>query len=76
MNAEVFFLVPNNPLMRSSTVDVARVIAEAMEQQINSIVVHYSPNAIEVSTISNLVKKSSEQNISVAFLMPVPVWNV
>lgn len=76
LNVDVYFIVQNNPLMQGG-LKPKRIIDEAVAKNISSIVIHYSPNALNVSTrqaITDLVHLSEEKEITVSFIMPVPVW--
>jgi len=74
MGSRVFFLVPNDPLTQNDEFNSQRIIDEALNKRINSIVLHYSPNAITVQTIIEFVELANSHNLFVAFIMPVPVW--
>ncbi len=76
LNVDVYFIVQNNPLMKGG-LQPKRIIDEAVAKGINSIIIHYSPDALNVLTrqaITELVHLSEEKKITVAFIMPVPVW--
>ncbi len=76
MNSSLFFLVPNDPLMESSNITSERIINEALNFNVKSIILHYSPKAsINVSTIRKIVELANNKNIFVAFIMPVPTWD-
>lgn len=67
------FIIQNNPLMPGGlTPD--KIVAEAKQNSINHIVVHFSPRGIKSDTLTELVALSQEKNIQVTFIDPVPVW--
>ena len=74
-NVAVFFLVENMPLMDGG-ITPKELIIEAQSRRIDSIVLHYSPGAIDVKVIKELVQLANERQIEVAFLMPIPVWDI
>ncbi|MGB7298060.1 MAG: acyltransferase family protein [Burkholderiaceae bacterium] len=74
MNYRVRFLVPNDPLMHGGS-DPEDVINEALRTKVTSLVLHYSPGAIEPATVKKLVDLAARHHLPVRFLTPVPVWN-
>jgi hypothetical protein len=75
MNSSLYFLVPNNPLIGNSNLKVKHIIDEALKYNIKSIILHYSPNSIELSKIRKIVDQANKNNIHVGIIMPVPTWN-
>lgn len=73
-NISTYFLVQNNPLMPGG-MDSGRIIAEATLKGVKHIVVHFSPNAISSEALTQLVSLAQNNNISVTFIEPVPVWS-
>lgn len=76
LNVDVYFIVQNNPLMQGG-LKPGRIIDEAVATGVSSIVIHYSPDALNVSVrkaIRKLVQLSEKKKIAVSFIMPVPVW--
>lgn len=74
IGVKLYFLVPNEPLLKSSAITSKHIIDEALNRNIKSIVIHYSPNSVEVSAIREIVNLANDNNIFVAFIMPVPTW--
>jgi len=74
MNTDIYFISHNNALMKGSNITSRRIISEAVNRNINSIVLHYFNNAISASAIKEVVRMANEKNILVVFIMPVPVW--
>ncbi len=72
-----FFWVANNPLMSSSQ-NANRVFDEVVENGINTVVIHYSPsfynNDVRQIEMTSFVDLMDDNNISVQFLAPVPVY--
>jgi hypothetical protein len=76
LNAGLYFMVSNTPLMKGNKITSDRIISEAQRLNIQSIVLHYSPNAFKSPTteINELVELARKRNIFVAFVLPVPTW--
>jgi peptidoglycan/LPS O-acetylase OafA/YrhL len=72
-NVAVRFMVENNPLMPGG-INVRELIDDALANQIDSLVLHYSPEAIDPQTIDRVVVMAREHNLPVSFILPVPVW--
>ncbi len=70
----VFFIVPNNPLM-SGGLSPSDIINEAKNLNVDAVVLHFSPSSIATKTIEELEELAEKQNLSVSFIMPIPVWN-
>jgi hypothetical protein len=73
INASVYFIVENNPLMPGG-MSVEQIIDEAVHRRADVVVLHYSPGAIVGDTVTLIARLASEKNIRVDFIMPVPVW--
>lgn len=73
LNADVHFLVPNNPLSPDG-IKPQVIINEAVSKEIDTIVLHFKkgPNVIRAQ---ELVRLAVKNNILVALIMPVPIWN-
>jgi len=74
MNTNVRFIVVNNPLMIGAIGPVA-VLNEALAKNVSTIVLHYSPNAIDISVVEELIRLADRNNIIVSLIMPVPTWD-
>jgi hypothetical protein len=72
-NVAVRFMVENNPLMPDG-VNAQELINDALANQVDSLVLHYSPEAINCKTIAQVVVRAKEHNLPVSFILPVPVW--
>ncbi len=72
-NLSVRFIVDNSPLMEGG-ITPENLIKEAKSHKIDTIIFHYSPGSIDASIIQKTVSLADEQNISSAYIMPVPVW--
>lgn len=72
-NVEVRFMVDNDPLLDGG-LSVDELLEEATKRKSNALIVHYSPDNIEVETIRKLVEKASGQGLPVSFILPVPTW--
>ena len=60
--------------MKNSNISSKRIINEALKHDVKSIILHYSHKSIEVSVIKSIVELANNENIFVAFIMPVPTW--
>ncbi len=73
-----FFYVHNSPLM-SSSLDARRIYSEVIEKGINTVVIHYSPsfydNDAHQIEMASFVDLMDDNNISVQFIAPVPVYD-
>lgn len=74
-NASVYFIVENTPLMDKASLTPELVIREAMTRNADSIVLHYSPSAVQMLTIERLATLAKANGIRLDFIMPVPVWD-
>ncbi len=72
-NLSVHFIVSNSPLMVNG-IAPENLIEEAKLHQIDTIVFHYAPGSVDASIIQKTVSLADAQNISSAFIMPIPVW--
>jgi peptidoglycan/LPS O-acetylase OafA/YrhL len=73
LNVSVRFMVDNSPLMPGG-ISPEGLIKEALNRKIDTIVLNYSPSAVDISSIQKLAKLAKDKSISIAFIMPVPVW--
>ena len=73
-NVSVYFMVTNEPLMEGDSITPERLIEEALTKHIDTIVLHYSPNAIDYSIIKQLAMLAKPHKINLSVIMPVPVW--
>ena len=69
----VRFMVANNSLKRGG-LGPERLINEALERMTNAIILHYSPNSLDIAVVEELVVLAKGKSISVGLIMPVPVW--
>jgi len=73
-----FFWVANNPLMSSSQ-NANRVLNEVVENQISTVVIHFSPSFYDADVHqaerTSFVDLMDDNNISVQFVAPVPVYD-
>lgn len=72
--SDVIFSADNDPLMPGG-VSVSDIVDEARSKGVDTIVLHYSPTKLPLNNISKLLENISEDNIDVALLLPVPVWD-
>jgi len=70
----VYFLVENQPLMKTGETTPQALIDIARSRSVESIVLHYAPGSVEVEAVRALVHLAESNHIDVAFVMPVPVW--
>lgn len=68
-----YFLVSNTPLMGSS-VSPEKLIDEAKKLNINHLVLHFSPNSLEIENIEKTVNLAEDNSIKVDFILPVPIY--
>lgn len=73
LNTRVFFLVGNEPLMPRG-INAEEVLSEAMSKNIDTIVMHYSPNTVDNDELIKFINSAASENINVKYIMPVPVW--
>lgn len=73
-NVSIYFMVENNPLMKDGMTP-RRLITEAIAKRADTIVLHYSPKAIEFTILKELTNLAKEHRIKIDFIMPVPVWH-
>ena len=60
--------------MEGDSITPERLIEEALAKHIDTIVLHYSPNAIDYSIIKQLAMLAKPHKINLSVIMPVPVW--
>lgn len=72
-NSKVYFIVQNMPLMKGG-LSPEQIVQEALKRKAKMIVLHYSPGSVSPDAIRKTATLSSEKNIRVAFIAPVPVW--
>lgn len=76
-NINVKFIVQNNPMFEGG-IKPEKVLDIVKQNNINSIVIHYSPDILALDetkkNILKLIELASENGISTAFIMPVPIW--
>ena len=70
----VRFIVQNTPLMAGGRVGVQDVVREARDKKVQAVILHYSPGAVSAQTIEQLVASLAPHGISIAYLLPIPVW--
>lgn len=69
----VYFMVENNPMMKGG-MSPQRIMQEARLRQADTIVLHYSPEGLDLAAVSQLLALNQAPSLKLAFLMPVPVW--
>ena len=74
MNTSVYFIIPNNPLMKNSSIHSDTIIDEAIKLNASSIVLHYSFDRITGSVVKELVSLAKSKNIFVSYIMPPPLF--
>lgn len=74
LNVNVRFMVDNIPLMPGG-ISPENLIKEAINRKIDTIVLHYSPSKIDMANIQKFAKLAKDKSLSIAFIMPVPVWD-
>lgn len=72
---QTYFYATNNPLMLGSKIQPENVINEARSRNAKQIVLHYSPNGIQLEILSQLDKLSEKEGIQISLIMPVPVYS-
>lgn len=77
-NINVKFVVQNNPMFKGG-IKPEKVLNTAKQNNINSIVIHYSPDVLALDetkkNILKLIELADKNKISTAFIMPVPIWS-
>lgn len=68
-----YFMVSNTPLMDSS-VTVKVLINEAVKLNIKHIVLHYSPKALKIKTLKEVLQLANQKGIKVDLILPIPVY--
>ncbi len=69
----LFFMVSNEPLMEGG-VALETVEEEIINKDIDTIILHYSPSALSIKMIEDITTFSEKNNINVAYIYPVPIW--
>lgn len=69
----VYFMVENTPLLKHG-IRPKPLIEEAQRRAVNTLVLHYSPNSVEIAVLKQVVSLAQAAAIQVAFILPVPVW--
>jgi len=75
MNVNVYFIIPNNPLMNNSNIRSETILNEIRNLNVTSIVFHYSLSAINkslISEINEIINFAKKSNIFVSYIMPPP----
>ena len=72
LNAEVRFLVPNNPLRKGGTKPQI-IIDDAIAQKIDTIVMHYKKGPY-MPMAEELIELAVKNDMLVTLIMPVPIW--
>jgi len=77
-NINVKFVVQNNPMFKGG-MKPEKVLNIVKQNNINSIVIHYSPDILALDetkkNILKLIELANKNKISTAFIMPVPIWS-
>ncbi len=74
LNVTVRFIVPNEPLM-DGRLGSRQIVEEAKSHGANAIFLHYSPNAVDISVVGELVELTKNEGIFLAYIMPAPTWS-
>jgi peptidoglycan/LPS O-acetylase OafA/YrhL len=74
-NATVYFMVHNDPLMASSRIGPERLADEARALQVDAVVLHFSPGAVDLADVRTLAARLEQLGIRLAYVMPPPVWS-
>lgn len=69
-----YFYVANNPLQRGSTINPKRIIADAKKLAARAIVVHSSPNKLDLNQFEELTQRALIEKIKVSLILPVPTY--
>jgi peptidoglycan/LPS O-acetylase OafA/YrhL len=71
---KLYITISNNPLAKGGLTE-NQIIDQAKENNISKIALHYSPNSsIKQSSIESLARKAKVEDISVYYILPIPVW--
>jgi peptidoglycan/LPS O-acetylase OafA/YrhL len=74
LQSELYFFVPNEMLILQE-LSPEKVIKEALDKEIDTIVIHYSRVIKKhLSRIATLIKLAEEKSILVIYLMDIPRW--
>ncbi|NRP53644.1 MULTISPECIES: acyltransferase family protein [unclassified Marinobacterium] len=72
---ETFFYVPNDPLMKDSSIRASAIINDAKALHAEKVILHFSPNGVSQQELISLLENAErEPNITVSFIAPVPVY--
>ena len=71
----VYFLAENTPLMKNG-MTAPQLIQEAHHRHADAIVLHYSPEGLDQTAISELIALNRTEKLKLVLLMPVPIWNI
>lgn len=73
---ETFFYVPNDPLMKDSSIRASAIISDAKALHAEKVILHFSPNGVSQQELINLLENAErEPNITVSFIAPVPTYD-
>jgi peptidoglycan/LPS O-acetylase OafA/YrhL len=70
---DVFFLVSNDPLMGGG-LSPEDILHQSQVNNIETLVLHFSPSAIDIQAIERLVSLAESVDKSVLLIEPVPMW--
>lgn len=75
LNVDVHFMVSNIPLLNGGVTPIS-IINEALSKDIDTVVLHYFlPTGIDNTNILEFINLANNNNLLVAYIMPVPVWD-
>lgn len=74
-NVSVFFVVENRPLMPGGATTPESLMREAEARGIDAIVLHYSPDSLNLPMIQRVAALAAVRSMHVSLIMPVPVWD-
>lgn len=69
------FIPISNTFLSTGTARPEAIINDAIENKVNKIVIHSSPDSISNATISEVIELSKPVGIRVYFIQPVPTWD-
>ena len=70
----VRFMVSNKPLMKNG-ITASQIIDEANLHSINIVVLHYSPNGLDLTNVKEFVSKAAKSGLHVELIEPIPIWD-
>lgn len=70
----LFFVVSNNSLLKGG-LSPQRIVNEAAARSIDTIVLHFSDEAIDTKKVQEVVSLANDEEINVVFIAPVPAWS-